>query len=110
MNFLIIFIAIILVLIIFFSRNVEKMVNVNPIKKCCLVEKKYLPDDKSLNGGNFKYVYNSKEKDECDQSSYDTNNKQLLIDGVNNWSNEKCSNNSGLGSCRMINNEEDLLV
>jgi hypothetical protein len=105
MNFLIIFFVIILVLIIFFPRNVEKMANVIPIKKCCLVEKKYLPDDKSLNGGNFKYVYNIKDKDECDQSFYDTNNKQLLIDGVNNWSNEKCSNNSDLGSCRMINNE-----
>jgi hypothetical protein len=105
MNFLIIFFVIILVLIIFFPRNVEKMANVIPIKKCCLVEKKYLPDDKSLNGGNFKYVYNIKDKDECDQSFYDTNNKQLLIDGVNNWSNEKCSEKSDLGSCRMINNE-----
>jgi hypothetical protein len=99
MNILIIFIAIILVLIIFSSGNTEKMTNIknDSDKKCCLVEKKYLPDDKSLQGGNFKYVYNSKGKSECDPLLYDTN-KQLLI-------NEKCSDKSNLGSCRMINNE-----
>lgn len=108
MNILIIFIVIILILIIFSCRNVEKMTNDQnkSDKKCCLVEKKYLPDDNSLHGGDFKYVYNTKEKSDCDISLYDiNNNKQLLIDGVNNWSNEKCSDKSGLGSCRMINNE-----
>jgi hypothetical protein len=30
----------------------------------------------------------------------------LLLDGVNNWSNENCNNeNTTLGSCRLINNE-----
>lgn len=112
MNILIIFIVIILILIILISRNTEKMTNVkdetihNFNTKCCLVEKKYLPDDKSLHGGNFKYIYTSKEKSECNPSLYDIdNNKQLLMDGINNWSNEKCSDNSDLGSCRMINNE-----
>ncbi len=58
-------------------------------------------------GGNFKYVYSSKENEQCDPSLYDiNNNKQLLIDGVNNWSNDKCTDqNSDIGSCRMINNE-----
>lgn len=113
---ILIFIAIILILFILFSRNVEKMANVIPYvkdeiipdfnTKCCLVEKKYLSDDKSLHGGNFKYVYTSKENKDCNISLYDiSSNKQLLIDGVNDWSNEKCSDKSELGSCRMINNE-----
>jgi hypothetical protein len=75
--------------------------------KCCLVEKKYLPDNNSLDGGNFKYMYTNKENKECDPSIYElNNNKQLLLDGVNNWSNEKCNDQStNLGSCRLINNE-----
>jgi len=112
MKILIIFIVIILILIIFCFSNVEKMTNVknqitpNNNTKCCLVEKKYLPDSNSINGGNFKYVYNSYENKNCDSSLYDIdNNKQLLIDGVNNWSNEMCLDKSGLGSCRMINKE-----
>jgi hypothetical protein len=76
-----------------------------PNTKCCLIEKKYSPDNNSLSGGNFKYMYSSKENDQCNPSLYDLNNKQLLIDGVNNWSNGSCNDGGGLGSCRMINNE-----
>ena len=75
--------------------------------KCCLIEKKYLPDNNKIFGGNFKYLYTSKENDGCDPSLYDlNNNQQLLIDNVNNWNNEKCKEeNSVVGSCRLIDNE-----
>jgi hypothetical protein len=75
--------------------------------KCCLVEKKYLPNDNYLYGGNFKYIYTNKENEDCNLALYDSNNnQQLLIDNVNNWSNEQChEQNNLLGSCRQINNE-----
>ena len=111
-------IAIFLILILLFSRNTEKMTDVVPYynkidalpdfnTKCCLVEKNYVKSDNSLYGGNFKYNYSSKQNEECDPSKYElNNNKQLLIDGVNNWSNDNCTDrNRVLGSCRMINNE-----
>lgn len=110
-------ISIILILILFSSRNIENMADIVPYtnddlkpdltSKCCIIEKKYLPSDNSLYGGNFKYTYSPKENGECDSSMYElNNNKQLLIDGVNNWSNNNCTDkNIVLGSCRMINNE-----
>jgi len=117
MNILILMISIILILILFTSKNKEFMTDIVPYNnldetpdlntKCCLIEKKYLQDDNSINKGDFKYVYTIKQNEECDPSNYElNNNKQLLIDGVNNWSNDKCSENiSNLGSCRMINHE-----
>jgi hypothetical protein len=80
----------------------------NNITKCCLVEKKYLSNKKELHGGNFKYVYTKKTNEECNNDLYNLNsNKQLLFDGVNNWSNKYCNNKSNvlLGSCRNINKE-----
>jgi len=75
--------------------------------KCCLVQKNYLPNDNSLYKGNFKYTFTSKKNEECDPELYNSdNNNQLLIDKVNNWSNENCSENTNkIGSCRMINYE-----
>ena len=110
MNILIIIISIILIVLLFKFKNNENMTDIlsnNNVKKCCLVEKQYLPDNNSMYGGNFKYTYATKEKEDCDLSKYElNNNKQLLIDGVNNWSNNNCTDkNSVLGSCRMINNE-----
>jgi hypothetical protein len=72
------------------------------------LEKKYLPSDNSLYGGNFKYVYTKKTNEECNNNLYNLNsNKQLLFDDVNNWSNKYCNNKSNilLGSCRNINKE-----
>jgi len=118
MKILLLLIIIFIIIIIINCKNTEKMSNIIPYSKedelipdlntkCCLIEKKYLPDDNSLYRGNFKYVYNSKENKECDPSLYEiNNNQQLLIDGVNNWSNNNCNDqNTILGSCRNINNE-----
>jgi hypothetical protein len=67
--------------------------------KCCLVEKKYLPP------GKFKYEYNYFTDNRCDPKLYNLDsNKQLMIEGENDWTNEKCMENS-LGSCRWINKE-----
>ena len=117
MNILLIIVAIILILILITSKNNENMTDVVPYKldqvtpsnsdinpnlntKCCLIEKKYLPDNNSMYGGNFKYVYTSKENDDCNPSNYELNNNKQLIIG------KKCNNTElNLGSCRMINNE-----
>lgn len=117
MNIIIIILFIIVILIIIINRKKEKMTDIVPSTneslesnlktKCCIVEKKYLPDNINKFGGNFKYLYSNKENEECDPSLYDlNNNKQLLIDGENNWNNNKCKEqNSIIGSCRLINNE-----
>ena len=114
---------IIFCIMIFNYKNIENMTNVVPYSnedeltpnlktKCCLVEKKYLPDNTNIYGGNFKYLYTNKENEQCNPLLYESNNnQQLLIDGMNNWSNQYCSDNTDsktgkkLGSCRMINNE-----
>lgn len=78
---------------------------------CCLIEKKYSPNDKSIYGGNFKYIFEKKKNNECDKSKYILDsNKQILIVGDNNWSNDNCSadnkkNIQSIGSCRNINKE-----
>jgi hypothetical protein len=78
---------------------------------CCLIEKKYLPSDNSIYGGNFKYIFEKKKNDECNKKLYDLNsNKQILIVGDNGWSNDNCSadekkNMQSIGSCRNINKE-----
>ena len=109
MNILIIILSIILIFILIRFNNNENMTNTPNEKntKCCLIEKQYLQDNKSIYNGNFKYLYTKKENKDCNLFNYDlNNNKQLLIDGVNNWSNEKCNDiNSNLGSCRINNNE-----
>jgi hypothetical protein len=106
MNILIIIISLILIIILFKNKNKENMTDISDVKtKCCLIEKQYLPDNNSMYGGNFKYIYSPKEN--CNASEYElNNNKQLLIDGINNWSNNNCKNDDiTLGSCRMNNFE-----
>ncbi len=75
--------------------------------KCCLVEKKYLPDNTKMFGGKFQYTYKPLENENCDLKLYRLDsNKQLFIDGENNWSNQICNaNNKQLGSCRNVNKE-----
>jgi hypothetical protein len=74
---------------------------------CCLVEKKYLPDNTNQFGGSFKYKYKKLENENCDLKLFRLDsNKQLLFEGENEWSNEYCSNKTNkLGSCRYINKE-----
>lgn len=118
MNILLLLIIIFIIIILFNCKNTEKMTDVVPYSNeeelipepntsCCLVEKKYLPNDNSLYRGDFKYMYSPKKNEMCNPSLYDlNNNQQLLIDGVNNWSNKNCNDqNTFLGSCRNINNE-----
>ena len=116
MKFLLILIIIIIIIIIICSNHIENMMDIVPYSnenlkpdintKCCLVEKKYLYDNKSMYAGNFKYIYNTKQNEECDPVLYNSNNnQQLLIDNVNNWSNDNCKDNKITGSCRIINNE-----
>jgi len=66
---------------------------------CCLVEKKFLPP------GEFKYSFNKLKNEMCDPKHYNMDsNKQLFIEGDNNWSNDMCNDNI-LGSCRWVNKE-----
>lgn len=66
---------------------------------CCLVEKEFLPP------GEFKYSFKKLKNEMCDPKYYNMNsNKQLFIEGDNNWSNEMCNSNT-LGSCRWVNKE-----
>ena len=74
---------------------------------CCLVEKKYVEDNKNPSGGSFKYDFQKLSNANCDLSKTVLNSsRQIFIDGENNWSNEYCTNNNNiLGSCRNINKE-----
>jgi hypothetical protein len=78
-----------------------------PEINCCLVEKKYLPNQNELYEGNFEYTFTTKSGSQCDTSNYNLNsNSQILIDGENGWSNSFCSIGSQkIGSCRNINKE-----
>lgn len=79
----------------------------HPQKACCLVQKKYLPDNNGLYGGNFKYKFTKLTDEECDYSRYNVNaTTQLFFEGENNWSNTLCSgSNNNIGSCRNMNKE-----
>ena len=89
--------------------SLQPVSNIN----CCLVEKEYLPDSNNEFGGQFKYTFNKLSNDKCDSKLYKLDaNKQLLIDGENNWSNNLCTNNKlnpkpdlVIGSCRNVNKE-----
>lgn len=67
-------------------------------QKCCYVQKQ-LSDD------NFKYDF--KVYDNCDIDDFELDhNNQLFIDGLNGWSNSKCTNdNNILGSCKHLDFE-----
>lgn len=73
--------------------------------KCCLIEKKFLKSENTQHG-DFKYTYNKLNDEKCDINLYNLdNNKQLFIEGDNNWSNTNCKDNNIIGSCRNINKE-----
>jgi len=74
---------------------------------CCLIEKKYLPDQTNEFGGSFKYKFKKLENENCDLKLFRLDsNKQLYFDGENGWSNEYCSNDiKKIGSCRYVNKE-----
>jgi hypothetical protein len=74
---------------------------------CCLVEKKYLPDNSNQYGGSFKYKYKKLSNENCDLKLFRLDsNKQLFFEGENEWSNEFCSSKKNkLGSCRFVNKE-----
>lgn len=80
-----------------------------PVNKisCCLVNKKYLPDENNQLGGSFKYKFKKLENENCDLKLFRLDsNKQLFFDGENGWSNDFCSNdNKKIGSCRFVNKE-----
>lgn len=80
--------------------NVPNNMYNNKIKsnKCCLVKKE-------LNMAKYKYQkYNDLD---CDIDNFILdNNNQLLFDGINNWNNNECNDNSiFLGSCKNNNLE-----
>jgi hypothetical protein len=64
--------------------------------KCCLVKK-------ILNNvGQFEYNYYKYENSDCDLNNFELDqNNQLMFEGINGWSNDKCSiENSNLGACK----------
>jgi hypothetical protein len=79
--------------------------NINSKVKCCLIEKKFI-QTYSNPSGDFKYIYNKLYDDKCNPNLYNIdNNKQLFIEGVNDWSNNNCKDNKYIGSCRNMNKE-----
>ena len=95
--------------IIYNIENRDGFTNIENNKKCCLVEKKYVPDSNSIYNGNFKYNYTKLTDNKCYYNLYNLdNNKQLMIEGINGWinNNDNCNNISNkLGSCRNMNFE-----
>lgn len=83
--------------------NKNILFNYNDLKsdKCCLVKKEL------DNNNNYKYIYTKYNDNECniDNFTLDQNN-QLLFDGINNWNNNECKDESKiLGSCQHYNFE-----
>ena len=78
--------------------EIEKNLNSNnklDSSNCCLVTKKF--------NGTYYYDYEKMSGDKCNIDLYILNkNKELLFDGVNNWSNNDINK---LGSCRNNNFE-----
>jgi hypothetical protein len=119
---IILFIIIILILLFIYSKSLyyndlnftvhSKVLNQEQFSNnninCCHVQKIYSEDSNNINGGNFKYIYNKLENDQCNKNEYPNNfiSSELLIDGENNWDNKYCNNDSKyLGSCRFANKE-----
>jgi hypothetical protein len=66
-----------------YSNNMYTSISSNN-KNCCLVEKKFI-------NNKFVYDYNKLKDSDCDYNKYNIdNNKQLFIEGTNNWSNDYC--------------------
>lgn len=78
-----------------------------PNRKCCLVEKKYIPNENNKYGGDFSYIFKELENENCDLKLFRLDsNKQLFFEGENNWSNDNCNpENKIIGSCRFVNKE-----
>jgi hypothetical protein len=87
--------------------NYDVIIDPKPTLNCCLVEKKYVNDTTNDLGGNFKYEYKKLDNENCDLKLFKLDqNKQVLYDGINDWSNNNCvDNNNILGSCRNNNKE-----
>jgi hypothetical protein len=82
------------------NEDLIKTTNLLDSSNCCLVQKEF-------NSGKFNYKYKSLKNKDCSINLYelDQNNK-LFFDGINGWSNNKCTDNiSNLGSCRLANME-----
>jgi hypothetical protein len=84
------------------NKNFDNQLNNDNLKsnKCCLVKKE-------LDNDNFKYTYTKYYDNECNINNYVLNhNNQLLFDGINNWNNDECKNDTKkLGSCKHFNFE-----
>lgn len=74
-------------------------------RECCLVERIYGPDLRSIYGANFSYKYSPLKGIQCNRKLHNINHtKQLFMVGENGWTNDKCQVNK-LGSCRLNNKE-----
>lgn len=74
---------------------------------CCLIKKSFQPNPNNMYGGNFVYLFEKKFNENCDTNRYNEDSStQLLIDNLNNWSNDMCNSEAKkIGSCRNINKE-----
>jgi hypothetical protein len=77
-----------------------------PKINCCLIEKKYIPDEDNPMGGRFDYVYKKLSNENCDLKLHRLDSNRQLYFEDENWSNDYCSKESNiLGSCRSSNHE-----
>lgn len=64
----------------------------SPTMNCCLISKEYVEDPSGLYNGTFKYKYKKLTDDMCNPQLYNLDsNKQLFIEGDNNWTNLSCA-------------------
>ena len=89
----------------------------SPTMNCCLIKKKYVEKPNNivpinspqfyLDYGRFEYQYTKHINEECNPSLYVLDsNQQLMIEGDNGWTNDRCNVSSNkLGSCRYANKE-----
>jgi hypothetical protein len=97
-----IILLIFIIIIIYFinKKYIECFDNKNI--KCCKINKVIYNDNNLLKS---KYIYQKLENDKCNPDKYILNHEQqLYIEGINNWSNNDCNENS-LGSCKKNNLE-----
>jgi hypothetical protein len=98
------FLLLIIILILINNKIYENYVPLSNNTNCCLIYNEYVQDDTNEMGGSFKYKY--EKTNNCNTDNIYNNNKQILTDGENGWSNESCNDsNKTLGSCRNINKE-----
>ena len=84
------------------NKNILSNINNDDLKsnKCCLVKKE-------LDNNNFKYTYTLYNNLDCNINNFALDhNNELLFDGINNWNNNNCNNDTNiLGSCQHYNFE-----